>query len=426
MAVREPEKFADTAVGRKTDRQDRQIIEVLSSEYSGVYLIDLKTGLAVPYSMVDSVADEIGGVFKGECRYIDAFRISVERLAHPEDRERMREAGTVGNIMKELRHKKTFCTVFRNVDNKYCEMKFIKVGSAQGAPESVVLCFSEKDEELRAETEAAERLRRNMDIISLFSSDYFLVSHIDLDTGEYDSYSFSGKDKNGSGSMISSGKSYSAAYRNFVSTQVCPEDRERMAVAGSVFTILEELRKSNTYVVRYRNVQGRYNEMKYVKVGDEEYPKRVAVGFADRDAEIREDILREKRRRVYHDLTADCLCIIYIDIHADPANNVTTYRSSALLQRLIPDAAQEPCFEKGLIRIRDHFVAPEDKERFLEMTATEKIARTLEKQPACYVRFNALIEGKRVPYEFKFTGDRDGEGALLGLVAGLHKVWSFM
>lgn len=414
------------ASGRRIDRQDMQIIEVLSSEYSGVYLVDLKTGQATPYSMTDGVTGGSGNLFGGECRYIDAFRACVEGIAHPEDRERMLEAGTVGNIMKELRHKKTFRTVFRNTQNKYCEMKFIKVGGEEDMPESVALCFSEKDEELRAKTEAADRQEKNMDIISIFSSDYFLVSRIDLETGAYDTYSFDGEKENGPGGAFRSGDSYSAAYKTFVSTQVCEEDRERMERAGAVFTILEALRGSTTYVTRYRNKYGRYNEMKFVRVGDEEYPKTVAVGFADRDAEIRKDIQRDSFRRVYLELTSDYACVFRVDAFADPKENVTSFRDSELLCRMIPDWKETCGFEEGLIKLRDRFVAPENRENFLASLEKDRILEALRRQPACYVRFYALIEGERVLYEFKFSADRDADGVLTGLVGGLHRVWSSM
>lgn len=72
----------------------------------------------------------------------------------------MRSAGSVGNILKELRNRKTFITTYRNADGAYCEMKFVKVGDEDGVPKAVALGFADKDEELRRAQEIEED-RRN-------------------------------------------------------------------------------------------------------------------------------------------------------------------------------------------------------------------------------------------------------------------------
>ena len=69
--------------------------------------------------------------------------------------------------MKELRHKKTFLTTYRSDNNgspRYCEMKFVKVGSEDGVPKAVALGFADKDDELRSRIEQETVRRRNTDV----------------------------------------------------------------------------------------------------------------------------------------------------------------------------------------------------------------------------------------------------------------------
>lgn len=266
----------------KLKARDMEIINVLTSEYTGVYFIDLKTGEAVPYSMVDSVEAEIGDVFSKSMKYSDVYRMSVDSLVCEEDRAMMLEAGTVGNIMKELRSKKTFNVIYRDANGKYCEMKFIKMGNLPGVPEAAALCFSEKDEELRGKEEAGRKLRRNLDIIGILASEYSSVYYIDMVSDELDTYTMNEETENEFGQVFRAGIKYSSAYKMYVDRFVDPEDKEMMLKAGSVYNILDELADRKSFITSYRNADGRTCEMKFVKVGEDKYPKAVALGFSDR------------------------------------------------------------------------------------------------------------------------------------------------
>lgn len=267
----------------KVKEMDMEIIDVLTSEYTGVYFVNLMTGEATPYSMIESVESEVGDVFQGVVKYSDAYRMCVETLVHDEDKNMMLSAGTVGNIMQELRGKKTFRKIYRDTNGKYCEMKFIKMGASQGTPRAVALCFSEKDEELRNKEEAARRLNRNLDIIGILASEYTSVYYIDMNTDELDTYTMNEETENEFGKVFRAGIKFSSAYRMYVNTFVLPEDRERMLKAGTIYNILDELTDKKTFITGYRDVSGKNCEMKFVKVGDEEYPRAVALGFSSKD-----------------------------------------------------------------------------------------------------------------------------------------------
>ena len=266
---------------RKLKQRDMEIIDVLTSEYTGVYFVDLKTGEATPYSMIESVASEIGGALQGGMKYVDVYRMCVDTLVDSEYRAMMLAAGTVGNIMKELRTKKTFITIYKDIEGRYCEMKFIKMGNAQGVPDAVALCFSIKDEEFRAKEEAAQRLQRNLDIIGILASEYSSVYYIDMDTNELDTYTMNEQTESEFGRVLRDGIGYSEAFRIYVDTFVHPEDREMMRKAGSIYNILDQLSDKKTFITRYRDAEGHHCEMKFIKVGDDELPKAVTLGFSE-------------------------------------------------------------------------------------------------------------------------------------------------
>lgn len=401
--------------------RNTEIVELLTSEYTGVYFVNLKTGEATPYSIKASIESEVGDTFVGDVKYTDAYAFCVETLVYNEDKDRMAKVGTVGNIMKELRNKKTFETIYRDNNGKYCEMKFIKMGDSEAEPEIVALCFSEKDEELRAKEEASQRIRKNLEIIDILASEYTSVYYIDMRTDDLDTYTMNEKTENEFGQVFRAGIKYSSAYKMYVNTMVSPFDKEMMLKAGSIYNILDELSDKKSFITRYRNSEGRYCEMRFVKVGNDEFPLAVALCFSDKDDDIKASINRERQQKIYTDLIEDFVCVNYIDIDADASCNTTPYRTSDVLKAAIPDWETEFSFRKRLEYLSEKITSEEERAKFIEETERDRVMDCLEKNLAIYVQFRANIDGQERDYEFKFTADKDDTGHIRGLVAGFHR-----
>ena len=143
------EQIRTVRMHQKKIEQDLEIIDVLASEYSSVYYIDLEKDAITPYSMNKESESLFGSRFRSGVSYSKAFDEYVDGVVWERDRRMMREAGTIENIKKELSVQKTFITTYRgNVDGRphYCEMKFVKVGDELDSPKAVALGFAEKDD----------------------------------------------------------------------------------------------------------------------------------------------------------------------------------------------------------------------------------------------------------------------------------------
>lgn len=403
------------------NEHDKDIIELLTSEYTGIYFVNLRSGEATPYSMNSAIESAVGDVVQPNVKYLDAYRFCVENLVCDEDKLRMAQAGSIGNIIKELRNKKTFETIYRDANNKYCIMKFIKMGTAESAPEIVALCFSEKDLEIRGKEESTQRIRKNLEIIDVLASEYTSVYYIDMKTDDLDTYTMNEKTESEFGQVFRAGIKYSAAFKMYVEKFVYPHDKERMLQAGSVYNILNELSDKKTFVTRYRNKEGLYCEMKFIKVGNDVFPKAVALGFSDRDEAIKEAILHDRRLRVFAHLVDDFACVNYIDLDADRDNNVTAYRTSELLLERVPGWDQEFAVRKRIELLAEYIVVPEEKEDFLARTEREFILEQLDNALAYRVYFHSIVKGEKQEYCLKFIADKDESGRTVGLVVGFRK-----
>ena len=89
-------------------RRNHEIIEILASEYTSVYYIDLNTDELNPYTMNEETETTFGSVFRSGITYSEAYKLYVDKLIFPEDKEMMLKAGSVENIKRELKNKEDF------------------------------------------------------------------------------------------------------------------------------------------------------------------------------------------------------------------------------------------------------------------------------------------------------------------------------
>ena len=397
------------------------IIEILASEYTSVYYIDLTTDGLNPYTMNEETETSFGSVFRSGITYSEAFRLYVDKLVLPADKPMMLRAGSIGNIMKELRTKKTFLTTYRNSEGHYSEMKFVKVGNEQGIPTAVALGFADKDAELRARQEEETKLKRNIEIIEILASEYTSVYYIDLTTDELDPYTMNEQTETEFGKIFRSGIHYSEAFKMYVDTLVYPDDKAMMLKAGSVYNILIELSTKKTFITTYRNSDGHYSEMKFVKVGDEENPQSVALGFADKDEEIRAEMERqqaaERDMAVITGLSDDFGCVVYASYDEGFAEH--HYRFDPMFEKHIPGWSSIRNFGERLQKLMDTLMHPDDRKMFFEATRPEVVREAVNRDNVYFVNFRTLVDGNVTYYQAKFVKDENSDSHV---IAGFHNV----
>ena len=400
------------------------IIEILASEYTSVYYIDLTTDGLNPYTMNADTESAFGKIFRSGIHYSEAFRMYVGELVLPEDKEMMLKAGSIGNIMQELKNKKTFLTTYRDSEGHYSEMKFVKVGDEEGLPTAVALGFANKDAELRAKEEESRILQRNIDIIEILASEYSSVYYIDLTTDELDPYTMNAETESEFGQIFRSGIKYSDAFKLYVDSLVYEEDKAMMLKAGSTYNILKELENKKTFLTTYRadnNGNPRYCEMKFVKVGEEQNPSAVALGFADKDEEIRNEMLRkEKAERdmaVITGLSDDFGCVVYTGYDEDTEVH---YRFDPVFEQHISGWSKITDFGERLDALRNTLIHPDDRQMFRNATRPEMVKSALKNKSVYFVNFRLLVDGEIIYYQAKFA--RDPQHADSKVIAGFHNV----
>ena len=399
-----------------TRQRNVDIIEILASEYSSVYYIDLITGELTPYTMNEETESEFGQIFRSGIQYTDAFNMYVNTLVYGPDRAMMLRAGSVYNILNELQGKKTFLTQYRS-DNDghphYCEMKFVKVGDSD-SPHAVALGFADKDEEIHSEMERKQASEKNTAIISALASEYTSVYLIDLATDELTPYSMNRDTETAFGEVFRNGIKYSEAYDLYVDRFVKNEYKKIMKEAGSLANISQQLRSRKSFTTTYQNHMDHYSWMKFVKVDEEDQaPSVVTLGFADKDEEIRKDMEKEA---VIGGLSEDFGCVVYVntDTYAE-----THYRFDQFFDKHIPGWREITNFSLRLDKLMASILHPDDRAEFRDATRLPVISREIHKENAYFVNFRTLIDGDVTYYQAKFVKDETSDNHI---IVGFHNI----
>ena len=352
--------------------------------------------------------------------YVESVSEYIMKDVVPEDREEFLRLVQPETMKAMLAEKPSFSYMFRSTYSG--EEKNLLFQVIRGADEDhAAFGFRNIDSELAREREQEKRLRENFEIIGILASEYSSVYYIDLTTEELDPYTMNAETESEFGRIFRSGIKYSDAYRLYVNTLVYDEDKARMLRAGSVYNILKELRDKKTFLTTYRDAEGRYCEMKFVKVGEEENPQAVALGFADKDDELREDMQRRaiaaRDAAVIAGLSDDFGCVVYYNVETGAEIH---YRFDPLLSAGIPGWEEISNFDVRMKTLADTLVHPDDRKLLENPRESKKtVQEIIRREGVFYHNFRIILLGETRYYQLKIVRD---ESSSTHLIAGLRNV----
>ncbi len=133
-------------------KRSTQIIDILSSDYTSVYYVNIDTGLVIPYRMNDRTKMFLGPKADGNTNinYSEQIKLYIDYGVSEEDRDFIQEFCSVENIRNTLKFSKSAQKSYVNDLGYYCEIKIVKVGTSENFSE-IALGFANKDNEIRAQ-----------------------------------------------------------------------------------------------------------------------------------------------------------------------------------------------------------------------------------------------------------------------------------
>lgn len=235
-------------------------------------------------------------------------------------------------------------------------------------------------------------------ILSMIKSDYIYIMYVDLDTGMASLYDMDSNElclENDEERL-----NYDILVRTFVEEEVIEAERELMLLALSRDYVKWNVRKKEIVNRTYLNKDGKYCEMKCIRLAGENDDNQVAIGFSIKDEEIRKQMDYTKRKNFQISLM-DGLSKEYHSvwlIHQD--RSMELYRSSGNTPdiKALKLGLETQDYSLALPLYVKNFVAPRDRTKILFECTFYRLLRTIPKDGVLPVTYSRLHDDGHESY----------------------------
>lgn len=220
------------------------------------------------------------------------------------------------------------------------------------------------------------------------------------------------------------GKSFSD-YLDFISqTFLFPEDRSWFCNIFSNESVKNLLNENKVFLLNHRvcNKDGQtiFYQTKIARMSDPPFTKFVMGGHSIDMAERSSNHYYEEAASAHHNaviasLASDFDLVCYINEHS---NEVDIYHKSEVYDSIMKDCNPNLPANKKLVFFFNHFVHPDDYEKFCKESEPQVVKDETSIYPSYEIHFRALISGDVYYYKVKFIPDENNPGGyILGLIS---------
>lgn len=139
----------------ENNRQQADLLQALSTDYSLIFYFDLNTGIGRSLRNDNSTSFALASGNMNEISLEDSIKYYIDTFVYEKDRKSLRKAVSLNQIRKELEEKELYYVNYRTSQNdemEYYEMKIVRAGS-WSTNHGIVLGLRNVDEETRNEME---------------------------------------------------------------------------------------------------------------------------------------------------------------------------------------------------------------------------------------------------------------------------------
>ncbi len=411
------------AISEEFELDEKKILVALSETFDSIYYVNIVDDSYVEIAPNRRLGERLNLNISGS-HFFDDVKLNLARVGYPDDIDMVLEFINKDRLIEALKSGATNSSEYRLLIDGEPVYFRMRVSMSKTDSDYILIAVENVNEATSEKLRQQAILKRDHQIIEVLASEYDSVYYLDLQTGKYETYTLNRNFKNGRNAYISENDDFKSAYVRFVNTIVYEADKSMMLKFTDREYINRELEnvRSKDYMFRvFENGQIRYSEMKIVRFGEAgNKPTAVAVGFADKDKEIRAE--KERRRIKERDLAViagladDFECVVYVDMQSMRENH---YRFNPSLLENIVGWSQIDDFNVRLNNLVNTIMHPDDRKQFHKVTSMSSIETALEEKPTYYVNFRVLLDDEITYYQLKFVKD---EKAGNHFVAGFRNV----
>ncbi len=381
-------------------------VDIFYEQFISAYYVNLLDLTYVVYYRKKGLEKKYGNGENG----VAALQKFIFEDVHPDDREQLKNLLSVAYVRNRLKNESSFSFVVREIvtgKERFCKLQITR-GRDQ---DHVALCFLNVDDEIRKRIRVEEGNR----IIQTLASEYKALYRIDLDTEKMLSFVKS-RTERGFEKKLRGNITYSEALKRYVDEIVNEDDRERVFVAGSIKNIRKKLSKKKHFEIEYKNKDGRYHEMKFVRISDDSSSVAV-LGVADRDDEMRANAMNREFSEIANALSVEYEIIYYVNLK-DETYDVFNQENSYIKLKLLTTGRN--FFEECLRDIKK-IVYPQDVEKMISVMNKEYLLSQLSGEKSFSVEYRLVVDGEAQFYRLKALLSNAMDDHIIIAVANINK-----
>ena len=277
-------------------REEMAISDALSQEYSSLFKIDARTGGMSLYrtdgiGMNPDLLKKLMKIGEYETilnRYIDAFVV-------PEDQQRMRESGSLANLLKRVPDVGLYKIGYRRIMNgiiAYYEMNTTKTVDEEGNV-TFILGMRDVDEEMRRQLRQTKEMETQREIIEGLGSEYYSVLLVSSENDKVNVFRAEKADGKTIAHYFDQGDHrWSSALQNYAQEVVSQESREEFLKKLSLDHIRRET-EDYSFTYEMLGEDGiRYTQVRVSFVHEKNGSLAAVIGTRSVD-----DLIRKERQQ---------------------------------------------------------------------------------------------------------------------------------
>ncbi|HJJ28058.1 MAG TPA: diguanylate cyclase [Methanocorpusculum sp.] len=397
--------FLDITESIRKNKENTDLIEILTAEYTGVIRVDLRENSITPIRIPAGIEEFLGNVDFNKTLPLDFISsVFINAIVLETDKEKMRRFANRDHIIAGFAQNdvlsETYLSTFGGPVH-YWELRLNILHREDGEPVSFLASFRDIDKEVRAQK---MEVSDSMSLLQTLSDTYESLYYINPDNGSYQLFTPGrGFGLIASDEFINTNDFFKDTCVNL--DEVCHEnDIDRVKAFYTPENLASVLADGKIVTIEHRlilNGKTCWYQNKVVQITDRQGNKRYVIGVvnitqqkelecnAARDNDVMTALASEynsvflinlKRNKVVHKIT-DSLSMETAGALINGAENYTTSME---------------CFVH-------EFVAPADQERLLAASSIENLRAKLAEQKSYYVTFRTIENGEPVYAKMNFV-----------------------
>lgn len=311
-------------------QKEKNILDVLSIDYTSVYYCDLMKDLILPVKQeydTNAVITELQ-IQSGQQSFSFHIRCIFEYFVVPESAPDFIEKLSLDYLMEYLEHHERFSYCFRCRSNPtgqtHFEVQIVRLKNIPGFKAVMGYRYIddiiEEQERQKAELEEAlETANLNGEIIDSISKLYWLIYQINLETGTYEEISAGNEMHRLTGRHGETEE----AFQHAINTIVDGEHQEMMKEFLDTSTLADRLKDTESIAVEYRAKSGSWHQARFIEKKRNPSGKVTNVLYAVRqiDEEKQVEIAYKqelmKKNRILSGLSRDYMTAFVLNLDTD-------------------------------------------------------------------------------------------------------------